>query len=358
MFSQLPHSAKYFSINSSAVNKFSISPIQGDSMFKAILIKKDEQGYRAELSDINDDQLPEGDVTVKVDYSTLNYKDGLAITGKGPVVRSFPMIPGIDFSGRVENSNNILFKTGDKVILNGWGVGETHWGGLAQRARVKGDWLIPLPSKFNAQDARSSGTAGYTAMLCVMALENAGVKTTDGDILVTGANGGVGSFAIAILSKLGYRVVASTGRPEESAYLNKIGASEIIDRATLSVAGKPLQKERWAAAVDTVGSHTLANVCASLHYGGTVAACGMAQGLDLPASVAPFILRNIQLQGIDSVQCPKDKRIIAWDRLASDLQGTMLNEIGHLITLKEAIPTAAKLLNGEVRGRVVVDVNA
>ena len=325
-------------------------------MFQAILIEKDEQGYRAVLKDVRADQLPEGDVTVKVEYSTLNYKDGLAITGKAPVVRSFPMVPGIDFAGTVQASAHPGFKVGEKVILNGWGVGEVHWGGLAQRARVKGDWLIALPEAFTARQAMSIGTAGYTAMLCVIALERHGLKPADGDVLVTGANGGVGSFAIALLSQLGYRIVASTGRVEETDYLKRLGAAEVIDRATLSSAGKPLQKERWAAAVDTVGSHTLANVCAGIRYGGAVAACGMAQGLDLPGSVAPFILRNVSLLGVDSVMRTTQDRVTAWQRLASDLRGPLLDEIVREVPLQDAIDVAQSLMRGEVRGRVVVNV--
>jgi len=325
-------------------------------VFQAILIEKDEQGYRAVLKDVRADQLPEGDVTVKVEYSTLNYKDGLAITGKAPVVRSFPMVPGIDFAGTVQASAHPGFKVGEKVILNGWGVGEVHWGGLAQRARVKGDWLIALPEAFTARQAMSIGTAGYTAMLCVIALERHGLKPADGDVLVTGANGGVGSFAIALLSQLGYRIVASTGRVEETDYLKRLGAAEVIDRATLSSAGKPLQKERWAAAVDTVGSHTLANVCAGIRYGGAVAACGMAQGLDLPGSVAPFILRNVSLLGVDSVMRTTQDRVTAWQRLASDLRGPLLDEIVREVPLQDAIDVAQSLMRGEVRGRVVVNV--
>jgi acrylyl-CoA reductase (NADPH) len=327
-------------------------------LFKAILIQKDDQGYRANVADVDDNQLPAGDVTVSVEYSTLNYKDGLAITGKAPVVRSFPMVPGIDFAGTVLESSHANFTTGDKVVLNGWGVGETHWGGLSQRARVKGDWLIPLPDAFTPRQAMSIGTAGYTAMLCVMALERAGIVPGSGDVMVTGASGGVGSFAIALLSKLGYRVVASTGRLNEADYLKKLGAADVIDRAELGSIGKPLQKERWGAAIDSVGSHTLANVCASVRYGGAVAACGMAQGLDFPASVAPFILRNVSLLGVDSVMRPRGARIAAWERLASDLRGPLLDEIAEEIPLSRAVEVAGNLLGGKVRGRVVVNVNA
>ena len=326
-------------------------------MFKGILIDKDDSGYRATLQEIQDDQLPEGDVTVRVAYSTLNFKDGLAITGSSPVVRKFPMVPGIDLAGVVEVSGHPDYKVGDQVLLNGWGVGEGHWGGLAQKARLNGDWLIALPKAFTAAQAMAIGTAGYTAMLCILALEHNGVKPGQGDILVTGANGGVGSFAIALLSRLGYRVVASTGRTSEHDYLKQLGASEIIDRATLSAPGKPLAKERWAAVIDSVGSHTLANACASTQANGTVAACGLAQGMDFPASVAPFILRGVTLAGINSVTQPKAKRVEAWNRLARDLDFHLLPLISHEIGLSEAIEAAPRLLAGQLRGRVVVDVN-
>ncbi|VVM99662.1 Acrylyl-CoA reductase AcuI [Pseudomonas fluorescens] len=326
-------------------------------MFKGILIDKDDSGYRATLQEIQDDQLPEGDVTVRVAYSTLNFKDGLAITGSSPVVRKFPMVPGIDLAGVVEVSGHSDYKVGDQVLLNGWGVGEGHWGGLAQKARLSGDWLIALPKAFTAAQAMAIGTAGYTAMLCILALEHNGVTPGQGDILVTGANGGVGSFAIALLSRLGYRVVASTGRTSEHDYLKQLGASEIIDRATLSAPGKPLAKERWAAVIDSVGSHTLANACASTQANGTVAACGLAQGMDFPASVAPFILRGVTLAGINSVTQPKAKRVEAWNRLARDLDFHLLPLISHEIGLSEAIEAAPRLLAGQLRGRVVVDVN-
>ncbi|MNO56012.1 Acrylyl-CoA reductase AcuI [compost metagenome] len=326
-------------------------------MFKGILIDKDDSGYRATLQEIQDDQLPEGDVTVRVAYSTLNFKDGLAITGSSPVVRKFPMVPGIDLAGVVEVSGHPDYKVGDQVLLNGWGVGEGHWGGLAQKARLNGDWLIALPKAFTAAQAMAIGTAGYTAMLCILALEHNGVTPGQGDILVTGANGGVGSFAIALLSRLGYRVVASTGRTSEHDYLKQLGASEIIDRATLSAPGKPLAKERWAAVIDSVGSHTLANACASTQANGTVAACGLAQGMDFPASVAPFILRGVTLAGINSVTQPKAKRVEAWNRLARDLDFHLLPLISHEIGLSEAIEAAPRLLAGQLRGRVVVDVN-
>ena len=326
-------------------------------MFKAILITQTDTTREAKLADIDDGQLPEGDVTVRVDYSTLNYKDGLAITGKSPVVRKYPMVPGIDFAGSVEASSHPDWKAGDQVVLNGWGVGEGHWGGLAQKARVKGDWLVPLPAGLTAKQAMAIGTAGYTAMLCVLALEKHGVKPADGEILVTGAGGGVGGVAIAVLAKLGFTVVASTGRPQEADYLKALGASEIVDRAQFSAPGKPLQKERWAAAVDAVGSHTLANVCATTKYRGAVAACGLAQGMDFPASVAPFILRGVTLYGIDSVMCPKPLRVEAWSRLARDLDPKKLDTITHEIALKDAIAAGADILAGKVRGRVVVDVN-
>ena len=326
-------------------------------MFKGILIEKDDAGYRAAVKEIDDSQLPEGDVTVRVDYSSLNYKDGLAITGKGPVVRKFPMVPGIDIAGTVEASDNAEYKVGDRVVLNGWGVGETHWGGLAQKARLKGDWLVPLPAAFSAKQAVSIGTAGYTAMLCVLALEKQGIKPGDGEIVVTGAAGGVGSVAIAVLNKLGYKVVAVSGRPEETDYLKQLGAAEVLDRSLFSAPGKPLGKERWAGAVDVVGSHTLANICATTRYRGVVTACGLAGGMDLPASVAPFILRGVTLVGIDSVMCPRPDRLVAWQRLASDLDIAKLDLITHEVSLAEAIPTAAQLMDGKVRGRVVVDVN-
>jgi len=326
-------------------------------MFKAILIEKDDAGYRAGLTELDDAQLPEGEVTVRVEYSTLNYKDALAITGKGPVVRRFPMVPGIDLAGTVEASDSASFKPGDRVLLNGWGVGEGHWGGLAQKARLKADWLIPLPEAFSTQQAMAIGTAGYTAMLSVMALERHGLTPASGAVLVTGANGGVGSFSIALLAALGYEVMASTGRPEEADYLKRLGASDVIDRADLAEAGKPLAKERWAGAIDSAGSHTLANVCAGTRYGGVVAACGLAQGMDFPSTVAPFILRGVTLAGIDSVMRPREDRLAAWTRLAETLDTAILDEIAHEIGLGEAIETAAQLIEGKVRGRIVVDVN-
>ncbi|WP_336491841.1 MDR family oxidoreductase [Methylobacterium nigriterrae] len=326
-------------------------------MFKAILIEKDEAGYRAALHDIDEVQLPEGDVTVEVAYSTLNYKDGLAITDKGPVVRKFPMVPGIDIAGVVRESRHPDYRAGDRVILNGWGVGETHWGGLAQIARLKGDWLVPLPDALTPRQAMAIGTAGYTAMLCVMALERHGVSPDKGEIVVTGAAGGVGSTAVALLSGLGYTVVAVSGRPEETDYLRVLGAAEILDRATFSEPGKPLARERWAGAVDVVGSHTLANVCAAAKYRGVVTACGLAQGMDLPASVAPFILRGVSLIGIDSVMCPRPERLEAWSRLVRDLDPAKLEAITNEIGLTDVVATAERLMAGRVRGRVIVDVN-
>ncbi len=326
-------------------------------MFNGILISKDEHGYRAALQSIDESVLPEGDVTVRIDWSTLNYKDGLAITGKSPVVRKFPMVPGIDFAGSVSQSSDPAWPVGTQVVLNGWGVGENHCGGLAQVARVRGDWLVPLPDAFSTRQAMAIGTAGYTAMLCVMALEQHGVKPEHGEILVTGANGGVGSVAVVLLARLGYRVVASTGRPAEAAHLQRLGAAEVIDRATLSAPGKPLAKERWAGVIDAVGSHTLANACASTRYGGVVAACGLAQGMDFPASVAPFILRGITLCGIDSVMAAPARRRAAWARLARDLDLDLLEAMTTEIGLGQAIATASALLDGQVRGRVVVDVN-
>jgi len=331
-------------------------------MYRAIQITKDADGYQARLTELADDQLPDpgaGDVTVDVAYSTLNFKDGLAITGQSPVVRKFPLTPGIDLAGTVRDSSHPDFQVGDAVVLNGWGVGESHSGGLAQRARLKGDWLVPLPAAFSPQQAMAIGTAGYTAMLCVLALERHGITPASGEVVVTGAAGGVGSVAVALLAKLGYTVAAVTGRPQEADYLKALGASTIIDRAELSAPGKPLAKERWAGAVDTVGSHVLANVCAAMKYRGVVAACGLAGGMDLPASVAPFILRGVTLAGIDSVMCPKAERLQAWQRLATDLAPEQLARIGsRVIPLADALSVAPQVLAGQVRGRVVVDVNA
>jgi acrylyl-CoA reductase (NADPH) len=328
-------------------------------MFKAILISKDDtSGYRAALQQVDDSVLPEGDVTVNIEWSTLNYKDGLAITGKSPVVRRFPMVPGIDFAGTVTASSSPAWKAGDQVVLNGWGVGETHCGGLSEVARVKGDWLVALPKGISAKQAMAIGTAGYTAMLCVMALEKHGVKPADGEILVTGANGGVGGVAIALLAKLGYTVVASTGRMEEAEHLKALGATTVIDRAELSAPGKAIGKERWAGVVDAVGSHTLANACATTKYGGAVAACGLAGGMDFPATVAPFILRGVTLYGIDSVMAPMALRQQAWARLAKDLDMAKLQSMTREIGMDAVVATAAALLEGKVRGRVVVSVRA
>ena len=325
-------------------------------MFKGILIEKNDDQYTASVQSIDESQLPEGDVSIDVAYSTLNFKDGLAITGKGPVVRSFPMVPGIDLVGTVTQSDSDKFQAGDQVLLNGFGVGEKHWGGLAEKARLNSDWLIKLPAELSAKQAMAIGTAGYTAMLSVIALERHGITPEKGDVLVTGANGGVGSFAITLLAKLGYRVIASTGRPEEADYLKKLGAAEIIDRNTLSEPSRPMVKERWAAAIDSVGSHTLTNVCAGLKYGGVVTACGLAQGMDFPASVAPFILRGITLAGIDSVMRPLADREEAWARLADLLTDGDFTSIGTEISLDEAVATAHELMAGKVRGRVMVNL--
>ena len=326
-------------------------------MFKCILIEKDDAGYRTSLTDIDEKELPEGDVTVQVSHSTLNYKDALAITGKGPVVRKFPMVPGIDLVGTVEDSAHPDYKAGDTVILNGWGAGESHWGGLAQKARLNGDWLVPLPKQLTPQQAMAIGTAGYTAMLCIMALERHGVSPADGEILVTGAAGGVGSIATAVLSRLGFSVVAMTGRPEESDYLKSLGASRILDRAAYTEPGKPLGKARWAGVVDVVGSHTLANACAESKYRGVVTACGLTGGMDFPASVAPFILRGVTLVGIDSVMCPRPDRFEAWRRLSEDLDVSKLTMISTEIGLAEVISLSPKLIEGQIRGRMTVDVN-
>ena len=325
-------------------------------MFKAIQVNKDDQ-YTAALVEIDESDLPAGEVLVKVDYSTLNYKDGLAITGKAPVVRSFPLVPGIDLAGVVVSSDDERFAEGDQVVLNGFGVGEAHWGGLAQYARLKADWLLHLPEPLSTKDAMAIGTAGYTAMLCVQALADHGVTPDDGEVVVSGAAGGVGSVAVYLLAQRGYRVVAATGRPDDSDYLIGLGASEIIHRDELNQPGKPLAKERWAGAVDVVGSHTLANICASTKYGGVVTACGLAQGMDLPATVAPFILRGVSLVGIDSVNCPIPKRQAAWAALAEEMQQAPWAEITEEIGLDAAIERAGGILAGQVRGRLVVDVN-
>jgi acrylyl-CoA reductase (NADPH) len=324
-------------------------------MFSAILIENSDGGQSVSVTQVDEARLPEGDVTVDVEYSTMNYKDGLAITGSAPVVRTFPMVPGIDLAGVVASSSHAGWKAGDRVVLNGWGVGETHWGGLAQKARLKGDWLVP--EAFTTRQAMAIGTAGYTAALCVEALVKQGVSPEQGEVLVTGATGGVGSVAISLLTKAGFSVAAATGKPSEAAYLKALGAAEIIDRAELAERGKPLQKERWAGVVDTLGSQTLANACAQTRYGGAVAACGLAQGADLPATVMPFILRGVSLLGIDSVMAPRASRLAAWERLARDLDPASLEVIATDIALADAIPFATDLMQGKVRGRVVVDVN-
>ncbi len=324
--------------------------------FRAIRIDKAEKGTVVALTRFDEAELMEGDVTVRVEWSTLNYKDGLAVTGKAPVVRRFPMIAGIDFAGTVEQSSHPQWKAGDKVICNGWGMGETHLGAYAEKARVKGDWLVRLPEGMSARDAMAIGTAGYTAMLAVLALEKHGLTPKHGPIVVTGAAGGVGSVAIAVLSKLGFSVIASTGRMSETPYLKALGAAEVIDRNELSGPAKPLAKERWAGGIDSVGSTTLANLLSMTKYGGAIAACGLAAGMDLPSSVAPFILRGVCLLGIDSVMCPIEQRKTAWTRLASDLDRRKLAEITHEIGLDEVIDAGAKILAGQVRGRIVVKI--
>ena len=326
-------------------------------MFNALVIDKTDAGQQVSLRQLDEAQLPEGNVTINVAYSTLNYKDALAITGRSPVVRKFPMVPGIDLAGMVRESSHADWQAGDAVVLNGWGVGEAHWGGLAQVARLKGDWLVPLSRAFTARQAMAIGTAGYTAALCVDALVAAGVTPDQGEVLVTGATGGVGSIAVALLKKLGFSVAGSTGKAGEADYLRQVGADTIIDRAELSAPGRAMAKERWAGVVDSVGSHTLANACAATRYGGAVAACGLAQGADFPATVMPFILRGVRLLGIDSVMAPKPKRMAAWERLARDLDPALLDTIATEIALGEAIGVAADLLDGKVRGRVIVDVN-
>ncbi len=326
--------------------------------FRAIRLAKTESGQEARLVDLTDADLMDGDVDVRVDYSTVNFKDGLALTGRSPIVRVWPLTPGIDFAGVVERSSNAGFKAGDRVVLNGWGVGESHHGGYAQKARVKGEWLVKLPDAISTAHAMAIGTAGYTAMLCVMALEHEGVTPDKGDVVVTGAAGGVGSVAVALLSRLGYRVVASTGRKaSESDYLTRLGAAEIIDRAELSEPGRPIGRERWAGGVDSVGSHTLANVLAQIRYDGAVAACGLAQGLDLPGSVAPFILRDVTLAGVDSVMCPTPRRTEAWRRLAADLDLGLLDAMTAPARLADVPALGAAILEGKVRGRALIDVN-
>ncbi|WP_439357983.1 acrylyl-CoA reductase (NADPH) [Bradyrhizobium sp. DASA03007] len=324
--------------------------------FKAIRIDKADKGTTAQLTQFDEAELMDGDVTVRVEWSTLNYKDGLALTGKAPVVRRFPMIAGIDFAGTVEASSHPQWRAGDKVVCTGWGMGETHLGAYAEKARVKGDWLVALPQGLSARDAMAIGTAGFTAMLSVLALEKHGISPKSGPVVVTGAAGGVGSVATAVLSKLGYHVIASTGRASEADYLKHLGAAEVIDRNELSAPAKPLAKERWAGGVDSVGSTTLANLLSMTKYGGAIAACGLAAGMDLPSSVAPFILRGVCLLGIDSVMCPIEPRKAAWQRLASDLDRTKLAEITHEIPLVEVPDWGAKILAGAVRGRIVVKI--
>lgn len=323
-------------------------------MFRGILIEKEGTTQRASVQTLDEAQLPAGNVTVRVAYSTMNFKDALAITGRTPVVRQFPMVPGIDFSGIVESSDDPAFKQGDAVVLNGWGVGEKHWGGLAERARVSGDWLVPLQAPFTPRDAMAIGTAGYTAMLCVLALEKQGITPQHGEVLVTGASGGVGSVAVALLAKLGYRVTAMTGRTHEADYLRQLGAQDVIDRADYTQPAKPLAKERWAAAIDVAGGHVLANVCASLQYGGVVAACGLAADMGFPSSVAPFILRGVTLAGVDSVMAPQARRLEAWQRLARDLDISTLHALSHEVALEDVVAQAEPLLNGQVRGRLIV----
>lgn len=324
--------------------------------FKALVVDKTEAGQNVAFRRFDESELMDGDVTVRVTHSTVNYKDGLAITGKAPVVRRFPMIPGVDFTGVVESSSHPAWKPGDKVVLNGMGTGETHLGAYAEKSRVKGDWLVALPDGISPAEAMAIGTAGYTAMLCVLALEKHGLTPAHGPVIVTGSAGGVGSVAIAILAKLGWHVIASTGRPEEADYLKGLGATEIVDRAEFSGPGRPLGKERWAAGVDSVGSHTLANILSMTKYGGAVAACGLAQGMDLPATVAPFILRNVALLGIESTMSPISLRKQAWARLATDLDKGKLAAMTQTITLDEVIDIGRAIVNGKVRGRMVVEI--
>jgi|TARA_B110001454_G_scaffold49565_1_gene48716 acrylyl-CoA reductase (NADPH) len=328
-------------------------------MFNALVLNKiEDEKASGKVEAIETSNLPDGDVLINIDYSTINYKDALAITSSSPIIKNYPMVPGIDFAGTVEETSNNNFKTGDKVILNGYGVGEKHWGGMSQKARVNGNWLVKLPENFTTKQAMAIGTAGYTAMLCVLALEKNGVTPDKGEILVTGATGGVGSVAISLLSKLGYQVSASSGRAEYTEYLKSLGASNIIDRSKLSEKGRPLGKENWAGAIDSVGSYTLANICASMKYGGTVAACGLAQGFDLPATVMPFILRSVTLAGVDSVYCPIEERIVAWERLAKDLNLANLDSMISTISLSEVVSSAHNMLSGKTYGRIIVDVNA
>jgi acrylyl-CoA reductase (NADPH) len=325
-------------------------------MFQGLLIEKNDDKQSIALKQFEDSDLPEGDVVVQVEYSTINYKDALAVTGSSPIAKIYPLVPGIDFSGTVLSSETPEYSAGQKVVLNGWGVGEKHWGGLAERAKVKSDWLVHLPDGFDTKQAMAIGTAGYTAMLCVMALEEQGVKPSDGEIIVSGASGGVGSVAVSVLAKLGYTVVALTGKAHEHDYLKELGATEVLDRSLFSEPGRPLNRERFAGAVDCVGSTTLANICASMKYGGVVTACGLAGGFDFPSTVMPFILRGVTLVGIESVMCPKPKRLEAWRRLAEDLNVEHLTKMSSEIGLSEVIPTSASLLKGVIKGRLIVDV--
>jgi acrylyl-CoA reductase (NADPH) len=328
-------------------------------VFRALLVDKDDDGFRAGVTEVADDALPAGDVLVDVTHSTVNFKDGLAVTNSSPIVRSWPMVPGIDLAGTVVESEHPDVAVGDAVVVNGWGIGEDTWGGFAQRARVNGDWTVPLPDAFTSEQSMAIGTAGYTAILCVLALEEHDVRPDGGPVLVTGAAGGVGSTAIALLAARGYEVHASTGRPEEADYLTGLGASTIVDRNELSESStRPLQRSRWAGAVDAVGSHTLANVLAAIEPEGCVAACGLAQGMDLPTTVAPFILRGVTLRGVHSVTVPRPRRLVAWERLAADLDQGLLASMTHIVGLDDVIGVSEEILAGRVRGRVVVDVNA
>ncbi|PID41817.1 MAG: alcohol dehydrogenase [Gammaproteobacteria bacterium] len=326
-------------------------------MFQAIQITNQDGRYRAELTQLDESSLPDGEVTVAVAYSTMNYKDGLAMTGRSPIVRKFPLVPGIDFAGIVESSEDDRYKPGDRVLLNGWGVGESCWGGFSQKARVRADWLQPVPDAFSLRQTMELGTAGYTAMLCVQALEKHGVRPDQGEVIVTGASGGVGSVAVSLLAGRGFTVVASTGKLADADYLKELGAAEVIDRSLFSEPGKPLQKERWAGAVDAVGSHTLANVCATTKSEGVVAACGLAQGMDFPSSVAPFILRGVTLAGINSVYCPFEKRQNAWNALAEEWNPEAHRSVVKVVGLGECFAEAENILAGKIRGRVVIDVN-
>lgn len=325
-------------------------------MFQGLLIEKSGDKQVVGLKEIAEGDLPDGDVLVEIDYSTINYKDALAITGVMPIAKIYPLVPGIDFAGTVVSSKTPDFSEGQKVVLNGWGVGEKHWGGYAAKAQVKSDWLVHLPDGFDTKQAMAIGTAGYTAMLCVMGLENQGVRPGDGEVIVSGASGGVGSVAVSLLAKLGYNVVALTGKAQEHDYLKELGASEVLDRSVFSESGPPLNKERFAGAVDCVGSTTLANICASMKYGGVVTACGLAAGFDFPGTVMPFILRGVILVGIDSVYCPKEKRVEAWRRLSQDLDGEHLAKMSKEIGLTEIVETADAMLKGAVKGRLIVDV--